>query len=1000
MKEKMKKSNSEKNIRKILMILLVLVSVMGSSGKADWEAPDNEIREVELMDYTEEVYDTGNGMVTSEANTVLQDSRGYIWVGSYGGLLRYCGHQFINMSTQRDGAPESGVRVLFEDAEGSIWIGTNDAGVYLYKNAEFSRVEGKDQETKAQFLSVRTITEDQNGTVYVGTTSGLFRENKNGRLEAVYEQELQKHTVSNLLFDTDGILWGVTENDLLFVVKEEKIQLIDSLGSRSLQGLNLSKGLEEAENGDIYLGTEDNIVIRVKKSGTRDLQKRKVELLSTGNRKTVNDIYQDTQGKLWICTDNGIGYFDDKDVFREVYDLSSDTIMDEIMEDYEGNLWFASSRRGLIKLSRSKFKNVGYEAGVDNQTVNASVLYHNSLYIGTDNGLSIMDEYGERVENTLTRELSGIRIRSFMLDSKENLWISTYREKGLICYNDREEEWFSVTEEQGMPTEKLRMILELQNGDIAVATNNGVAVLNGGNVTKVYSVAEGIENEVILCLAQRQDGNLLAGSDGNGIYEINLETDEVKNITADDGLTSGVILNMVSDKEDGGIWISNGVQLSYMKEQDIRTLPSIKEVSGSIFDIKIDGDTVWLLKSSGLIKADRESLLKGKPEYEAMTRKDGLISGITANSSNYISKDGMLFLCTGNGIYYIDTKEIYQNTARPRVAIGAIDVDGQQYYIGQDIVVPADTKKITISLELLSFGFGEGSLEYYLEGFDESPISIRTRIDSSVNYTNLPGGKYTFHLKGYNSDGVESDELTFQIRKEHSIYERGYLYALIAAATLLVLLSGIIIAQHVHKKRMLKRQQEYKNLTDQSIDMIAKIIDAKDKYTIGHSKRVAIYAVEIGKRVGLSQEQLEQLHYSALLHDIGKIGIPDQILNKKGKLTDEEFAIIKQHPAIGGKILKDFTLVPWISAGAEFHHERYDGKGYNKGLKAEEIPLYARIICVADAFDCMNSTRVYRPSMTEEVIYQELEKGKGTQFDEKFAEIMMQMMREHFKAEI
>ena len=399
-----------------------------------------------------------------------------------------------------------------------------------------------------------------------------------------------------------------------------------------------------------------------------------------------------------------------------------------------------------------------------------------------------------------------------------------------------------------------------------------------------------------------------------------------------------------------------------------------------------------------MIKVSKKDLLAGNPVYDSFNRKDGLTSSITSNSWNYMTEDGMVFLCTGNGVYYINILDAYKNTAVPKVMVENITTDENIYYGIQDVVLPVDNKRITLYLDLLSFDFGGGTLEYYLEGFDKEPIRV-DRSKNIITYTNLTGGDYTFHLVGYNADGTRSGELTFDIKKEKSVFEKGYFYFAMAALAIVVGLLGIVVYQYFHRRRILKRQKEYKEMTEQTIKMVAKTIDAKDKYTIGHSHRVAVLSVEIGRRYGLNEEQLEQLHYSALLHDIGKIGIPDNILKKNDKLTKEEYAIIMQHPTIGGEILSDFTLVPWISAGAKYHHERYDGTGYNEGIKGEDIPLYARIISVADSYDCMNTTRIYRPPMAEEEIIKELEKGKGTQFDERFVDIMLEMIKEHFVAE-
>lgn len=191
-----------------------------------------------------------------------------------------------------------------------------------------------------------------------------------------------------------------------------------------------------------------------------------------------------------------------------------------------------------------------------------------------------------------------------------------------------------------------------------------------------------------------------------------------------------------------------------------------------------------------------------------------------------------------------------------------------------------------------------------------------------------------------------------------------------------------------------KRRESVERLSWQMVQALANTIDAKDSYTNGHSTRVAQYSVMLAEKMGYTGEKLEQLQYAAMLHDIGKIGVPREIINKPSKLTDDEYAIIKTHPAIGEGILKEVTEIPDIAIGARWHHERYDGKGYPDGLSGEEIPELARIIGVADAYDAMTSKRSYRDVLPQEVVIGELEKGKGTQFDSDIAELMIQLIKE------
>ena len=181
-----------------------------------------------------------------------------------------------------------------------------------------------------------------------------------------------------------------------------------------------------------------------------------------------------------------------------------------------------------------------------------------------------------------------------------------------------------------------------------------------------------------------------------------------------------------------------------------------------------------------------------------------------------------------------------------------------------------------------------------------------------------------------------------------------------------------------------------------SIMVIANTIDAKDAYTSGHSLRVAKCSAAIARKLGWSEKDVQNLQYVALLHDIGKIGVPDAILNKPSKLSDEEFQVIKKHPAIGNDILKDIHMIRSVAEGALYHHERYDGRGYPFGLAGEEIPLCARIIGIADAYDAMTSNRIYRHKLTMETVIKEFENGRGAQFDPSLTDLFLEMLHDGF----
>lgn len=201
-----------------------------------------------------------------------------------------------------------------------------------------------------------------------------------------------------------------------------------------------------------------------------------------------------------------------------------------------------------------------------------------------------------------------------------------------------------------------------------------------------------------------------------------------------------------------------------------------------------------------------------------------------------------------------------------------------------------------------------------------------------------------------------------------------------------------MVEEKRHHLELEIEKKQNKKITLQMMESLSTTIEAKDEYTRGHSRRVAQYAALIAKNMGWTNEEIQNLKNCAYLHDIGKIGIPDQILNKPGKLTNEEFNLIKQHTTIGQDILKDITIIPHIDEVTRSHHEHYDGTGYPDGLKGNEIPIQARVIALADSYDAMNSRRIYRNALSHGRIYHEIQMNAGTQFDPEITKVFLKLM--------
>lgn len=238
---------------------------------------------------------------------------------------------------------------------------------------------------------------------------------------------------------------------------------------------------------------------------------------------------------------------------------------------------------------------------------------------------------------------------------------------------------------------------------------------------------------------------------------------------------------------------------------------------------------------------------------------------------------------------------------------------------------------------------------------------------------------------------VSNDKLFNDVK---SILYRNILISLAVIVVIMIFYSFVFRAMMKTKKHEDENNRKLEKMNMNIVRALAKTIDAKDRYTSGHSQRVASYSREIAKRMGKSEEEQREIYYAGLLHDVGKIRVSEEVINKPGRLTDEEFDQIKIHPVTGYHILKDIYESKSIAEGAKFHHERYDGRGYPNGLSGKNIPEIARIIEIADAYDAMASNRSYRAALPQEKVRSEIINGRGMQFDPDIAEIMLQMIDE------
>lgn len=956
--------------------------------------------------YTSIVYDNSNGLMSAEANAVAETDDGVIWIGSYSGLMKYDGATFEFVSNPA----VASVTCLFVDSRGVLWIGTNDGGLVSYEKGEYysyTKSEGSSSN------SVRSITENtQTGDIYFGTTDKIGKISRTGRL-VVLEDVDATYTIS--LTESEGIIYATDYYGGIHAIESDK-EIACNTGDQEIYSTVDKDGVVYAagSGNNVYtvsLDDQDNIIL--KKKYTVDVS-------------DINYLGYDGRGKLWICANDGVGYIADNGTFYLQHIDGFDNQINSMHYDYQNNIWLTSARRGVAKLCENQFENLFVTYGVPQCSVNAVVEYDGALICATDTGIVSIDGRVSRELQSLIDELDGYRVRALLVDSDNNLWFATYGDKGLIKFDKKEKTRTYFNQSTcDFTSNNVRCIAELKDGTIVAGTTDGISFIKKNALVGTITSKDGLDNTQILCLCVGYDGTLYAGTDGAGLYAIN-NMEVEKQISSETGLSSDIVMRIVSYERGIIVVVSNGIY--YITDDSLDRIDSFPYFNN--FDVMIIEDKVYVISSAGVFVVDIKDFVSDSiSTYDLYGTADGLTAGLVSNSWNYLGSDDRIKLCTNVGVLAFNREQTEENNWY-KFDIDRILADGVELSVeGDTIVAPKGVKNIVIYPSVRSYELGDIMVRFYVEGLEPPTDLVSFKQLKEKNFSWVNSGQYIVHLQLFSRDSKTMlQEKNYILTKEKELWESTWygIYEIIVIVDLLVMLTFSIVRlinrRQAEKERAMLRKANEEELTrqiekakqdlkrnekenqiklkhqlEQTISALAKTVDAKDAYTNGHSSRVAKYAMEIARRYGDgwdSEESQNIIGQAGLLHDVGKIKIPDAIINKPGKLNDAEYDTIKTHSEWGYSILKEIEALPDLARAARYHHERFDGSGYPAGLKGKQIPVMARIIAVADSYDAMTSNRSYRRLLPQDVVREEIVKGKGSQFDPVFADIMVKMIDE------
>ena len=972
--------------RTAALLLAAGIGLSGAGIPAETRAEESQnYPGTNYNDYVQTIFSSTNGLPCGEANDIAMTGDGILWIGTYAGLYRYNGREFRWMDNYDS---VRNVNCLYVDEEGRLWIGTNDNGLSIVINEQVVNVI--DQSMGLPSNAVKDIIRSSDGYYYIGTTGSMQILTLNNGLRKLNTLPEVAYT-DQLAADNRGNVAAVTNDGTLFLLQEGQIVSSRQLPERQ----TVFKSCAFDREGYLLAATSGNEIFRF------DISRgwfEKISVSEYAGLMSIKNMYMLDNGDMFICADNGIAHLNAAGEYERINTNEFNNSIDNMLMDYQGNLWFTSSRLGLLRLAQSDFRDIYTTAGMEKKVVNTVVCWNNAYYIGTDKGMDAVDLKGlHPIRDKVTDRFAGIRIRCMAVDKAGSLWVCTYG-SGLVEISPDGTECV-YNRDNGAFGNRARAVTQLKDGTILAAGDTGLSFIRDHRVERTITYTEGKISSMVLTITELEDGMILAGTDGNGLALIE-DGEVVRMMTREDGLSSEVILRTVPDEKTGGVFIVTSNGLCYMDPNwIIRTLDNFPYFNN--YDIRVkNNDTLFVLSSAGIYTVDREELLSGNENisYELLDFRRGLTSSLTANSWTwYNERDNDLYLSCDNGVFVINTDSYSSGASAYRMSVPIIRIDGVSRQVDRSVTqkIPRGATRLELFPEVINYTIQDPNVGYMLEGFDNDWTIVPQNALGTITYMNLPAKNYTFRLAVFDNNMNVVNERRYYFARERAMYDSRWFIVYLLSVPLIIIswLSWLLVSRREQKiEQQLEAANKQVEMGKQTVIAIARTVDAKDQRTSDHSRRVAMYSRQIAEAYGLDKKQCQDIEWTAQMHDIGKIGIPDSILNKPARLTDDEYAEMKTHTTRGADILKDFTLLDNVIDGAEYHHERYDGRGYPRGLKGEEIPLFARIIGVADAFDAMTANRVYRQKMDFNYVLGEMERGRGTQFDPKCVDILLKLI--------
>ena len=759
-----------------LCLLLGLLFFSFSSQKA-------ACAENDLSEYDISIFDANSGLTSSEITSIVQTKDEYIWVGSYSGLFHYNGNQFGKFEGD---SRLNTITALYADTQNRLWIGTNSNGVACYE-PDTQKIRFYTVRDGMTSDSVRCITEDGQKNIYVGTTNYLSIITAENEVRSPFSSQ-RISSIDDLAYSSkEDCIAGVTNTGDLFYVKKQRN--IAKISYKENPG-EYFRCISTSAQGVFLVGTSENTVCTAKYIHNKIVYS---PIFTIPHLSYINDIIPDRIEKgMFICAENGVVHYTNNGKTNNLSPKEFSNTMIDALRDVQGNIWLASSQKGICKLSSNPFSDIFKKANTEPTIVNSIIKVNHDLYIGSDSGLIIIDEENNiQKKNKLTRQLEGMRIRHIMQDSKQNLWISTYSSSGLYCVS-KDQKITLFNESTGTQGGLFCYTLELQDGTILAVSNTGLTYIKDGVIDAVLGQDNGLSTPQILCATQTADGTIYAGSGGGGVYMI--KNKQVKErIHTPDGLENKII-SRIAPVDNGLLYITTN-EIYYHKGNTIRKLENLPY--NNCYDIHVTGGQAWISSSVGIFVIPVKDFLEDKGyNYILLDKSRGLDSSLTSNAWNFAEGRKTYYICCDDGVKKCDFANIASTPSNIKLGIDEIIINDKipLHPIYGTYQIPADATHISIQPMALNYTLSNPLIHMYMEGFDEQGITQRQHQINNITYANLTYGNYKFHMQILDESGHILQDTVIHIKKDAQFFEHLYfrIYLFIFCALIIAFFAWMV----------------------------------------------------------------------------------------------------------------------------------------------------------------------------------------------------------------